>query len=122
LTFLVQSCCNTAKFLAARVGLIEDVYFEDNETTFEQLQARITKTIDVLRTVDEGKMAGNESEPVVMKSKIGTFNFQSGQDYVSDYALPNFHFHLGTAYCILRNLGVEIGELDYLGKETFVKV
>ena len=121
MTYQVQTCCNIAKNLATRIGSIEDVYFEDNEATFEQLQARITKTIDLLRSVDAGKMAGKDSEPVLMGSKNATFKFDSGQDYVSDYALPYFYFHLSSAYCILRHLGVEIDAFDYLGKDTFVK-
>jgi uncharacterized protein len=53
---------------------------------------------------------------VLMKTgKQGDFKFESGQVYLSEYAIPNFHFHLTTAYCILRHLGVPLGAFDYLG-------
>ena len=100
---------------------MDDIYLEDDETTFEQLQARISKTVDILRSVDESKWNGKERDPIIMKTKRGDFKFESGQQYVSNFALPNFHFHLGTAYCILRNLGVPIDAMDYLGADTFVK-
>lgn len=48
-------------------------------------------------------------------AKVGNFRFESGQTYLSEYAIPNFHFHLTTAYCILRHLGVPLGAFDYLG-------
>ena len=101
---------------------MDDIYLEDDETTFDQLQARIKRTIEILRSVDVQALDGKEEEPLIMKTRMGEFKFESGQQYVSNYALPNFHLHLGTAYCILRHLGVPIGALDYLGKDTFVKV
>ena len=101
---------------------MDDIQLEDNETDFEQLQDRITRTIEILRSVDESKWNGKETESTIMKTRMGDFKFESGQEYVSNYALPNFHFHLCSAYCILRHLGVEIGAFDYLGKDTFVKV
>ena len=123
IVFQVQSCCNVAKFLPARVAGMKDTYFADDETTFEQLQGRIATTIELLRSVDEKFMDGKENEPIFMETKsMGTYKFESGQTYISEYALANFHFHLTSAYCILRHLGVPIGALDYLGKETFVKV
>jgi uncharacterized protein len=102
------------------VGGIQDIYLEDNEETFEQLQARIARTIDILKTVDETGMNGKEEKEVMMETKMGNFKF-TGQSYVSEYAIPNFHFHLTTAYCILRHLGVPIGAFDYL-KGVFHKV
>lgn len=52
---------------------------------------------------------------------MGTFRFETGQTYVSEYAMPNFHFHLTTAYCILRHRGVPVGALDYM-KDVFHKL
>lgn len=101
---------------------MDDVTLEDNETTFTELQDRITRTIDILRNVDEKAMDSKVNEPVIMKTKMGDFKFESGQQYFSDYTLPNFHFHLCSAYCILRHLGVPIGAFDYLGGDTFQKV
>ncbi|KAK5166982.1 uncharacterized protein LTR77_007711 [Saxophila tyrrhenica] len=122
LPYQVQSCSNTAKFFFTRIGAIDNVVFEDNETTFEQLQERITKTIELIRTVPEEAMAGKETEPVLMETGMGTFRFESAQSYWSDFALPNVHFHMSSAYCILRHLGAPIRAFDYIGKDVFVKV
>lgn len=94
--------------------------FEDNETTFAELQDRIARTISVLESVDPKSMDGLEDKEVIMESKMGNFTF-SGQRYVSEYAIPNFHFHLTSAYCLLRQQGVPVGAFDYL-KDVFVKV
>lgn len=120
LDYQVQSCCNTAKFLAARVSGTESVFFEDNEKTFDELQERIAKTVQLLQKVDAKSFDGKEDKEVIMETKMGNFRF-TGQRYVSEYALPNFHFHLTTAYCILRHLGVPLGALDYL-KDVLEKV
>lgn len=116
----MQSSCNTAKFLVTRIGGTEDVFFEDNEKTFDELQGRIAKTIDLLQGADAASFDGKEDREVLMESKMGTFRF-TGQRYVSEFAIPNFHFHLTTAYCILRHLGVPIGAMDYL-KDVMEKV
>lgn len=92
---------------------------EDNETTFDELQERISQTIKILEEADPKTFEGKENQELIMESKMGNFRF-TGQRYVSEYAIPNFHFHLTTAYCILRHLGVPIGALDYL-KDVFEK-
>lgn len=120
LDYQVQSCCNTAKFLVARVGGAENVFFEDNEKTFDELQERIAKTIELLKAVDPKPFDGKEDQEVKMETKMGNFRF-TGQRYVSEFAIPNFHFHLSSAYCILRHLGVSLGALDYM-KDVFEKV
>ncbi|KAF4456055.1 transcription factor [Fusarium austroafricanum] len=118
--YQVQSCSNTAKFLASRLGAPNVPLFEDNEETFEQLQARITKTIEILESVDPDIINGKENEEVLMETKnMGTFRF-TGQRYVSEYVIPNFHFHLTSAYCIMRTQGVPLGAFDYL-KDVFEK-
>jgi hypothetical protein len=151
LPYQVQSCSNSAKAFFGRIGAIDEVKWEDNETTFEELQDRITRTIELLRTVKEESMVsaahhslrantvwcaveitadvrtsllqeGKENEQVIMRTGMGDFKFDTAQSYWSDYCLPNVHFHLCTAYCILRHLSVPIGAFDYLGKDTFVKV
>ena len=120
LGYQVQSCSNTAKFGVARLGASNIPTFEDDETTFEQLQARIDRTIEVLEGVDPDVINGKEDEEIIMESKIGNFRF-TGQRYISEYIIPNFHFHLTSAYCILRTQGVPIGAFDYL-KDVFEKV
>ncbi|CAN8100011.1 unnamed protein product [Discula destructiva] len=119
LDYQVQCCCNTAKFIASRVGGAEDVFFADDEKTFDDLQGRIAKTIQLLSGIKPEALDGKEEQKIVMESKMGDFAF-TGQSYISEFAIPNFHFHLSTAYCILRNRGVPLGALDYL-KDVFEK-
>ncbi|TKA83345.1 hypothetical protein B0A55_00628 [Friedmanniomyces simplex] len=122
LPYQVQSCCNTAKFLLPRLGKLPDTYFPDDETTFAALQHRIATTIDLLQTLPEHAFDGKEAEQVLIETKqMGSFKF-TGLGYVRDYTVPYFHFHLTSAYCILRHLGVDVGAFDYLGRDTFVKV
>ncbi|KAF2147656.1 hypothetical protein K461DRAFT_298279 [Myriangium duriaei CBS 260.36] len=120
LPYQVQSCSNTAKFLAVRVGHMKNIVLEDDETTFAQLQSRVSRTIEILESLDPKCMDGMEEKEVLMETKMGNFGF-TGQSYVSEYAIPNFYFHLCSAYCILRHLGVPLGAFDYL-KGVFHKV
>lgn len=85
---------------------------EDNETTFEQFYKRLEKTIDVLKGAKREDFEGKEDAEVSMLN--GKFKF-SGLTYVQSYGLPNFFFHVTTAYAILRKEGVPVGKLDYLG-------
>ncbi|KFY44493.1 hypothetical protein V494_01450 [Pseudogymnoascus sp. VKM F-4513 (FW-928)] len=116
LPFQVQSISNASKFLCVRAFGMENIVLEDDETTFPELQARIAKTIEILKSVDPAKIDAKKAveEPIIMETKIGNFRFESGQAYLSEFVIPNFHFHLSTAYCILRNFGVPIGAMDYL--------
>ena len=118
LAFQVQSCSNTAKGLAVRVGGMEDIFLEDNESTFAELQDRTTRTIEILSSLDPHCMDDKDDKEILMKASAGR-NFQFvGYDYVIKYAVPNFHFHLGTAYCILRHMGVPLSAVDYLDAQN----
>lgn len=123
----MQSCANTAKFLATRVGRAEVGFEEDNEETFEQLHTRLNTTISILDNLSPTSMGGDDTQDynrqILMPSKMGTFTF-TAQDYVYKYAIPNFHFHLCSAYCILRTFGVPVNAFDYLDSDRnlFVKV
>ncbi|CEF84254.1 hypothetical protein FGSG_06522 [Fusarium graminearum PH-1] len=120
LPYQVQSCSNTAKFLVSRFDAPNIPTFEDNEETFEHLQDRIAKTIEVLENVDPDVINGKEDVEIIMETKFGNYRF-TGQRYISEYAIPNFHFHLTSAYCIMRTQGVPLGAFDYL-KDVFEKV
>lgn len=110
---------NTAKFLAVRIGGAENVVLPDEKTTFEQLQARITRSIEMLSSLDKDSMNGWEEKEVLVTVTGGfKFKIEDGGKYVNEYAVPNFHFHMSTAYCILRHLGVPIDAMDYL-KDAF---
>ncbi|CEI38533.1 hypothetical protein FVEN_g4902 [Fusarium venenatum] len=120
LPFQVQSCSNTAKFVASRFGAPNVTVFEDNEETFEQLQDRIAKTVEILESVEPDLINGKEDVEILVEAKMGTFRF-TGERYINEYVIPNFHFHLTSAYCIMRTQGVPLGAFDYL-KDVFEKV
>jgi hypothetical protein len=110
----VQRASDASKFATQRLAGIEGPAFPDDETSFAQLQERIANTIAWLESVDPALLdAGNEREVTVKWGATGaTF---TGESYLLSFALPNFYFHIVTAYDILRNQGVKIGKLDYLG-------
>jgi uncharacterized protein len=102
-----------AKGAGARLAGAAVPSFPDEETTFEQLQARITKTIDFLNGLPKASFDGAETREVTMKVR-GQDMKMSGRDYFSGAAVPNLYFHMTTAYNILRHNGVELGKGDFL--------
>jgi uncharacterized protein len=114
LTSQVQLASDNSKGPAARLAGVDRPAFEDNETTFEALQARIANTIAFLESIDAAKFDGAESREITLNVRNSDIHFR-GDAYLLYFALPNFFFHVTTAYAILRHAGVEIGKLDYLG-------
>lgn len=114
LTAQVQRASDTAKGTAVRVGGVGNVVMEDNEDSFDALQDRIARTIDVLRAVPAGAMDGREDAEVEFVARGTTLLF-TGRTYVLTFALPNFFFHVTTAYGLLRHKGVPVGKMDFLG-------
>lgn len=110
----VQIATDMVKGCAARLAGIEVPSYEDNETTFADLQERITKTVAFLQSVSASQIDGSEGRKITLKFGSKELNFL-GQAYLLDFVLPNFHFHLTTTYAILRHNGVEIGKKDYVG-------
>jgi len=110
----VQIACDMIKGGAARLSGSEIPKFEDNETTIAELKARIAKTLDFVNGISADKFSGGEKRDILLQMRRGDLKF-IGLDYLRDFVLPNFHFHLTTAYAILRHNGVEIGKQDYLG-------
>jgi len=115
LPFQIQRVSDTAKAVPVRVAGVEGVSMEDNETTFEELEARIQRTIDFLKAVDPKSMDGKEDSEVIIKRPSGDIT-TNGTNYILMYALPNFFFHVTAAYAILRHMGVPVGKGDYLGR------
>lgn len=113
-TAQVQIACDTAKGAASRLAGTEIPSHPDTETTFDELQARIAKTIAHLASFKPEQIDGSDSRTVVLKFPSSTLEF-TGQQYLSGFVLPNFYFHLTTAYDLLRHGGVELGKRDYLG-------
>jgi hypothetical protein len=79
------------------------------------LQQRIAATLAFLDTVPRDAIDGKESTPVTLVTRSQTFEF-TAQSYVLGFVLPNFYFHITTAYALLRMRGVPIGKMDYLGR------
>jgi hypothetical protein len=111
----IQMATDTAKGCAARLAGIAVPSYADTEKTFPELQARLAKTLAFLQSVDATQIDGNEGRDVVLNLRGGERHFD-GQSYLLSFVLPNFYFHVTTAYAILRHNGVEIGKADYLGK------
>jgi hypothetical protein len=110
----VQISCDVAKNGFARLSGIDAPKFEDTETTFEQLQARIVKTIDFLRSVKAESLAGSEEKVVSFPAGPERVLKMKGDAYLTQWMLPNLYFHTVTAYNILRHNGVDVGKMDYL--------
>ena len=110
----VQSACDTAKGAVARLAGVGVPAHEDTEQTFEELKARIAKTIAFINTIKPAQVDGSEDREVVLKFRSGEVKFK-GMQYLLGQALPNFYFHVTTAYNILRHNGVEVGKKDYIG-------
>ena len=110
----VQSASDASKLAVARLADIAAPPFADTETTFEELQARIAKTLDFFKTIDRSQLDESEARPVVVKTRGHELHF-TAERYLLQFALPNFFFHVTTAYGVLRHSGVPVGKLDYLG-------
>ena len=110
----VQIACDTAKGAVARLAGVEIPKHEDTEQSLAELKARIAKTIDFIESVPAAKLDGSEEREVVLKQRGQDVKF-NGLQYLFGHALPNFYFHVVTAYGILRANGVELGKRDYIG-------
>jgi hypothetical protein len=110
----VQGASDNAKGAAARLAAIDPPKFPDTETTHEELKARVARTLDFLASLQPAQIDGSEQREITLLLGTGPITF-TGQDYLLNFALPNFFFHVTTAYDILRHAGVEIGKRDFLG-------
>ena len=114
MTRQVQIACDAAKGLVARLSGLENPVHEDTEKTLVELQARIAKTLAFVQSVTPAQLDGTEEKDIVVKRGDVETHYQ-GMQYLLGNALPNFYFHVTTAYNILRHNGVEIGKRDYIG-------
>lgn len=110
----VQLTCDFAARATARLAGADVPSFPDTETTFEELQARITKARDYIATFTEERFDGAETRQIILKQR-GADVSMTGAEYLALYSLPNFYFHATTAYNILRHGGVELGKGDFMG-------
>ena len=111
----VQIATDHAKGTSARLAGMEPPSFEDTEASFAELKARIDKVIAFLGTLKPAQIDGSEEREITLKIGANTRTYK-GQPYLLHFALPNFLFHVTTAYGILRHCGVELGKKDYIGQ------
>lgn len=110
----VQIACDFGKGPMARLAGMENPKFEDVETTFPELKARIARTLEFVRSVPESSFAGAEDRDITIQAGPRTMEFK-GLPYLVGYSIPNLYFHLSMAYAILRHSGVDIGKRDFIG-------
>ena len=110
----VQIACDGAKGAVARLAGVEIPAYEDKEKTLADLKARIAKTVAFIQTVTPVQIDGSEDKEIVIKRGDKETRYK-GMQFLLGHALPNFYFHVTTAYNILRHNGIEIGKRDYLG-------
>jgi len=111
----VQIACDFAKSVSARIAGIEVASYEDTEQSFAELQERISKTVAVLDAMSAAQFEGGADKKIVLRPGTPKEKTLTGQDYVLRYGLPQFFFHVATAYNLLRHNGIEIGKKDYMG-------
>ena len=111
----VQIACDFAKSIPSRLAGIEVPAYDDTEQTFEQLQARIARTLALIDGIDPASFAGSEIIQIVLRPGSPKERTLDGKTYLLAYGLPQFFFHVTTAYALLRHNGVEVGKKDYMG-------
>jgi hypothetical protein len=110
----IQIASDAAKFGVARLAGIDAPKWEDNEASFADLRERIRKTIEFVQSVPADALMGTDDKDVVLPRRDGPITLK-GEFFLKAYSLPNFFFHLTTAYALLRHNGVDIGKGDFLG-------
>ena len=113
LTRQFQVAADSAKGATARLAGMDPPKFEDNEKTFEELKARLGKTIDFIKSIKPEQIDGSEDRDITFPIQGKPMTFK-GQPYLVNFVFPNFYFHAATAYDILRHSGVELGKRDFL--------
>jgi hypothetical protein len=109
-----QMASDSAKNALARLTGTEAPSMPDTETSFAELRDRCERTIDYVKSFDARSLDGSEDREVVIKFPNGTGYRFRGAEYLAGFAIPNFFFHVTTAYAILRNAGVSLGKPDFL--------
>ena len=118
----VQSFCDHAKIAPHRVAGLDPPRYEDTEATLDELRARIRRTLDAIAKIDPKAIDAGAEREVAIPIGGGRKAMTTGATYLTHFALPNFYFHLTTAYDILRYAGAPIGKRDYLGEPPNVTI
>lgn len=112
----VQIACDFAKGVSARLADAEVPVYDDSERSFEQLQALVAKTTAFIDSLEPLLFDGAHEREVVLRPGTPKERRFVGHDYLLHYGLPQFQFHVVTAYAILRHNGIEVGKRDYMGQ------
>lgn len=112
----VLIACDGAKNGIARISGVEAPKFDDTESTFPELKARIQKTLDYLASVPHDRIDGTEDKEITFPVGRDKSRTMKGEAYLKHWVLANFHFHITMAYAILRHNGVDLGKQDFLGQ------
>lgn len=110
----VQIASDNAKGGAARLAGFEPPKYDDTETSFAELIARLDKTIAFINSVTPAQIDGGQEKSITLTFPSKTYSFK-GQAYLQKFVIPNVYFHITTGYNILRHNGVELGKADFLG-------
>ena len=110
----IMIATDNAKGAASRLAGAEVPSFPDTETTFAELRARVAKTIAHVESFTEADYEGAADRTITLTLRSGELTMP-GAVYLASWAIPNFYFHMTTAYDLLRHSGVELGKTDYLG-------
>jgi len=111
----VQIACDFARGVSARLADTEVPVYEDKEQTFDELRALIARTLTFVGSLDAARFDGSASREIVLRPGTPKEKRLGGTTYLLSYGLPQFCFHVTTAYALLRHNGVEIGKRDYMG-------
>lgn len=115
LTRQVQIVTDQIKGCVSRLAGVDIPRYEDTETTFEQLKARLNKTLDYINTFKPEQIDGSEDKDITLTLGSTTRQFK-GIDYLLNAATMHIYFHYTTTYNILRHNGLEIGKGDFIGQ------
>lgn len=111
----VQIATDFAKSVSARLADVEVPAYDDSEQTFAELQARISKVLSFIESLTSAQFEGSEMREIVLRPGTPKEKKMDGHTYLSNYGLPQFFFHVTTAYAILRHNGLEVGKGDFMG-------
>ena len=111
----VQIATDFAKSVSARLAGVDVPAYDDNEQSFTELQGRIGKTLSFIESLTPDQFEGSETREIVLRPGTPKEKKMLGHTYLSNYGLPQFFFHVTTAYAILRHNGLEVGKGDFMG-------
>ncbi len=110
----IQIACDSAKFGVARLAGVEAPKFDDDEASLAELRERVRKTLAFVQSVPAARIDGSEARDVSVPRRDGPLTMR-GDQYLLNYVMPNFYFHVTASYALLRHSGVALGKNDFLG-------